>query len=322
MHRRYGITLWSALLVLALAATSCGSATRNGSSRTTAEESMISEPARRFIPALPPSTLQGEAYTEYMAKHYWDRFDFADTTFIAEVEPQHMTTAFAVYVSEYVTDATANHLMSNLMARAATSRQMFDYFLRMAEVVLHDPNSPLRNDEKYIPVLEATVASPLYDEVERLPYEYDLEMARQNRVGREANDFTLTLDSGRSMRMYDIEADYLLIFISNAGCPMCREVKEQIVASPLMNELTERGTLKVVVLYPDKDLAAWREQTKEYPEAWICAYDNGQIIERERLYDLKAIPALYLLDRDKRVMAKDCTDVAYIEELITRAEEQ
>lgn len=322
MHRRYGITLWSVLLVLAMVFASCGSTTRKGTPRTAEVSKPASVPARRFIPALPPSTLQGEAYTEYMAEHYWDRFDFTDTTFIAEVEPQHMTTAFAVYVSEYVTDTTANRLMSRLMARATSSRQMFDYFLRMAEVVLHDPNSPLRNDEKYIPVLEATVASPLYDEVERLPYEYDLEIARQNRVGRAANDFTLTLDGGRSMRMYDIEADYLLIFISNAGCPMCREVKEQIVASPLLNELTERGTLKVVALYPDEDLAAWHEQTKEYPEAWICAHDSGQLIERERLYDLKAIPALYLLDREKRVMAKDCTDVAYIEELITRAEEQ
>lgn len=322
MRQRFYVIASILLAVLVVISSSCGTASRQSKTAGAQSSQMPdSEPARRFIPALPPSTLQGEAYIDYMAEHYWDRFDFADTTFISKVEPQHMATAFAVYVSEYVTDSTAQRLMSQLMARASTSRQMFDYFMMLAEGVLHDPNSPLRNDEKYIPVLESAVASPHYNEVERLPYEYDLEMARQNRIGRAANDLKLTLEDGRTMMIYDIEADYLLIFISNAGCPMCREVKEQILASPLMNELTERGTLKVVALYPDTDLEAWHEQTKEYPESWICAYDKGQTIQRERLYDLKAIPALYLLDRQKRVMAKDCTDVAYIEELISRAEE-
>ena len=37
-----------------------------------------------------------------------------------------------------------------------------------------------------------------------------------------------------------------------------------------------------------------------------------QVRDRE-LYDLKAIPALYLLDRDKRVMVKDAVDVGLIE---------
>ena len=39
---------------------------------------------------------------------------------------------------------------------------------------------------------------------------------------------------------------------------MCRDVREQIVASPMLNELIERGTLKVLVIYPDEDLEAWR----------------------------------------------------------------
>ena len=43
------------------------------------------------------------------------------------------------------------------------------------------------------------------------------------------------------------------------------------------------------------------------------------MIRERELYDLKAIPALYLLDRDKRVLVKDSTDVPQIEEAIDRA---
>ena len=273
-----------------------------------------------FIPALAPAMLPQEQKMEYMREHYWDKFDFADTTFVNQIDSTKMLTAFAVYATGYIPDSLAYKYMPRLMQRASTSKRMYTYFLMLAEGVLHDPNSPLRNDEKYIPVLEAAVASPLYDEYERMPYEYDLKVAMQNRVGHKANDFTYTLSSERSARMYNVKAEYLLIFISNPGCPMCRDIREQLMASPLLNELSERGKFKVLVIYPDKDLEAWREHLGDYPSSWINAYDKGGVITEQNLYDLKAIPALYLLNKDKIVMAKDCTDVEYIEHLISEAE--
>ena len=270
-----------------------------------------------FIPALAPAMLPQEQKMEYMREHYWDKFDFADTTFINQIDSTKMLTAFAVYATGYIPDSLAYKYMPRLMQRASTSKRMYTYFLMLAEGVLHDPNSPLRNDEKYIPVLENAVQSSLLDEYERMPYEYDLEIARQNRIGRIANDFTYTLASGRTATLHNIKADYTLIFISNPGCPMCREVKEQITTSPMLQELIERKELKVLVIYPDTDLEAWREHLQDYPASWINGYDADQRIEKERLYDLKAIPALYLLDKQKRVMAKDCTDVAYIEKLLS-----
>ena len=270
-----------------------------------------------FIPALAPAMLPQEQKMEYMREHYWDKFDFADTTFINQIDSTKMLTAFAVYATGYIPDSLAYKYMPRLMQRASTSKRMYTYFLMLAEGVLHDPNSPLRNDEKYIPVLESAVQSSLLDEYERMPYEYDLEIARQNRIGRTANDFTYTLASGRTATLHNIRADYTLIFISNPGCPMCREVKEQITTSPMLQELIERKELKVLVIYPDTDLEAWREHLQDYPASWINGYDADQRIEKERLYDLKAIPALYLLDKQKRVMAKDCTDVAHIEKLLS-----
>ena len=38
---------------------------------------------------------------------------------------------------------------------------------------------------------------------------------------------------------------------------------------------------------------------------WIDGYDAGQRLTREQVYDLKAMPTLYLLDAEKRVILKD-----------------
>ena len=138
-------------------------------------------------------------------------------------------------------------------------------------------------------------------------------MASQNRIGRPANDFRYTTADGATRRMYDIRAEYLLLFINNPGCNMCKTVREAISASPMLNELIERGKLKVLALFPDEDLTEWQECRPQIPARWINAYDKGCVVRDRELYDLKAIPALYLLDRDKRVMVKDAVDVGLIE---------
>ena len=94
---------------------------------------------------------------------------------------------------------------------------------------------------------------------------------------------------------------------------MCKTVREAISASPMLNELVERGKLKVLALFPDEDLTEWQEYRPQILARWINAYDKGCVVRDRELYDLKAIPALYLLDRDKRVMVKDAVDVGLIE---------
>lgn len=286
----------------------------------TEPQSVTAPRTYRFRMVQPPAMATDEDKFAYMAEHYWDKFDFSDTVFIAHADTAEMARAYAIYVANFVAP-TEQEPIRNLMQRASTSKKMFDYFVMLAEQVLHDPNSPVRNEELYIPVLEAQMTTPFYDEYERLAPEYDLQLARQNRIGHRANDFCYTLASGRSARLYSLKADYVLIFINNPGCPMCKQIQTAIGKSQLLNDMLAKGTLKVLAIYPDRDLDAWHEYAPTMPASWINSYDKGCVIEAERLYDLRAIPAMYLLDSHKTVLVRDSTSVAEVEQAIvaTRA---
>lgn len=284
--------------------------------KTTTEPQSVPVPRTyRFRMVQPPAMATDEDKFAYMAEHYWDKFDFSDTVFIAHADTAEMARAYAIYVANFVAP-TEQEPIRNLMQRASTSKKMFDYFVMLAEQVLHDPNSPVRNEELYIPVLEAQLNTPFYNEYERLAPEYDLQLARQNRIGHRANDFRYTLASGRSARLYSIKADYVLIFINNPGCPMCKQIQTAIGESQLLNDMLAKGTLKVLAIYPDRDLDAWYEYAPTMPASWINSYDKGGVIEAERLYDLRAIPAMYLLDSHKTVLVRDSTSVAEVEQAI------
>lgn len=302
---------FSMIVLLTLGFVGCGGrATQTNVGQDTKQKSSYTF----RLPQIPP-TLQGDAAKEYLRRHIWDGFDFTDTLQLAQLDERMMIQAFAYYVAT-ISENQPKEPMLAIMQHAATSKPMLEYFVNLAEKVLHDPNSPARSDEKYIPVLEYLLASPLLDEYEKMPYESDLHVARQNRVGHQANDFVYTTANGKKGKMSGLKADYTIIFISNPGCPMCREIKQQIEQSALLGGMIDNGSLKILVIYPDEDLVAWREHLGDYPQKWINAYDDGQKITHSCLYDLRAIPALYLLDEQKRVMAKDCTNVSYIEKLI------
>lgn len=270
-------------------------------------------PLHDFVLPQPPVTMTQPQQAEYLRDHYWDHFRFSDTTALATVDTMAMLRHFGLYASICALQPTNGEPMRRLMQRAASSRAMCDLFLYLADMVLHDPNSPLRNDEFYIPILETQLATAWYDTYERIAPTYDLEMARKNRIGHPANDFRYTTADGRSHTLYTLQAEYLLLFFNNPDCAMCKEIREAIDASELLSALIAEGRLKVLALYPDEDLQAWHNYRKQIPASWINAYDaEGQIRNEER-YSLNAIPSLYLLDHQKRVIFKDSTDVGALE---------
>ena len=267
-----------------------------------------------------PSTtieLSPEQELREVLDHYWDGFDFEDTEALKELNREQLVYAISEYVS-LIPAEDADARMRDLIRRASTSHDMLDYFATVCEIVLHNPNSPLRNDEYYIPVLEELLASPLLNEYERIAPAYDLEIALKNRIGKAATDFVYTLEDGSEHRLYDIKANYTILMFSNPECPLCGEIMRQIDCSEFLSVLMQNGVLEVLTLYPDEDIAHWRKYLDNIPSEWIRAYDKGQILTKERLYNLSAIPALYLLDRDKHVLIKDGTSVADIENLLMR----
>ena len=300
------------LILAAVGLAACGGRAPRRPAATTAETPAV------FLPAIAPAALAPEERVEWLRWHYWDNFDFADTTFLARADTLQLFEAYARYVQLLFSVPTDGAPMDSLMRRASASRPMLDYFAMLADQVLGDPNSPLRNDEFYIPVLRAQLSSPWYDEYERLAPEYDLNLALQNRIGHPANDFRYTLAAGATGTLYGLRAEYVLLFINNPGCPMCREIREAISASPMLTELIEHGRLRVLALYPDENLDEWRAYREQIPASWINAYDDGCVLREKGLYDLSAIPSLYLLDAQKRVLVKDATDVALVEEVIDR----
>ena len=257
-----------------------------------------------------PAMLSGqEQVDDFYARNWWRDFDYSDTTQVALTDTAYMVRLFADWatVLERVPRETGTECVEQVMDRASASENTFGMFVMAAREVLADPNSQLRDDELYMPVLRIRIASPFTDEVTRERCRYRLGILSQNRIGHKANNIRT---------LYGIKAEYTLIFINNPGCEMCRTVREEICASALLSGYIASGRLKVLAIYPDQDLDEWLRYRSEMPSAWINGYDRECVMRSEGTYNLTAIPSLYLLDSGKTVLVKDAVSIPLIESAI------
>lgn len=294
------------MLLLGLLLLSCGGKNKDTPSQADRKTHI---PKSFEMVAVPSMMIDPGDRALYLVQHYWDRFDFTDTSYIglaAVTEQAFVNFAQILAMRDLIpyTDAVAG--IRSMLDAAQADSAVYRYFTDLYKKYFYMGNSPLMNDEYYIPALEHMLNSPHLDTSAQTSVQLDLNRIRRNLPGQRAEDFSYTLASGETWSLHRLRADFTLLVFNNPDCSACKEVQTQMTASPLLSELIRLGHLQVLALYPDADLEAWHKHRDQLPSAWINAYDQEQRILLNELYDLKAIPMLYLLDAQKNVLLRDC----------------
>jgi hypothetical protein len=74
-----------------------------------------------------------------------------------------------------------------------------------------------------------------------------------------------------------------------------------------LKELVENGTLKVVLVYTEGDADVWKNHKNDHPSGWLSVFDASETVRMKRIYELRAMPSLYLINKNKKVVLKDVT---------------
>lgn len=245
------------------------------------------------------------ADAEIVLLHYWDDFDFTDTAMV--MNPEIGEQKFVDFIAAFpeVPDTVRREAINKMLAEAEKTPASFDYFIKQFEHYLYDPNSPMRNDLYYESVLAFLVNSEKLSEAERLGHTNLLKLVRKNQVGTDAADFRFLLPDGDNSSLYELDAPLTMLFFYEPGCSFCETSIDQLEVSQFIQEMIADNNLNILAIYPYDDLNIWKGYHGRIPSTWINGFDSrGQILERN-LYDIRATPTIYLLDKDKKVLLKD-----------------
>ncbi len=309
-----GRTLTYSLAILcALAAVGCGGR-GNGNGNSAAFRPLAFPP----MPEPPAVIAEPGEKAEYVVSNYWNEFLGqsypCDSNVVNGVLADDVEKALGTYVTllEKACDiGFGRKAMAGFFAKvekfqaADTSSNVFGFFEKMVPKYLYDPNSPVRNEDLYLPYVSGLAVSEYVDSEMKPAYDHDARMCSLNMIGSPAADFTFTDLGGKRRTLYGVKAESTLLFFTNPGCPACKEIVESLTSDGKIADMVASGRLAVVNVYIDDELDKWREYASVYPKNWYNGYDQSYIIRSDVTYNVRAIPSLYVLDSEKKVIMKD-----------------
>ena len=253
--------------------------------------------ARVFpFPEIPATLAEPEARKAFLLTHYWDQFSFADTTLVnnRDVTEQGFVNFIALLADGTTPEELTRESLENWCAGFVGKDHARKVLTQTADDYLFNPNS------------EALLGKLPQTDAMRSAYRFKLELVKRNNVGDKATDFVYYLSDGsrHTLAATPVKNDRLLLMFYDPECESCHEVLLQMAADTALAEAVRIGKLSVLAVYTEGNDEVWRKALPDMPEGWTVGTDR-EAVKTGALYDLKAMPSLYLLDGSKTVLLKD-----------------
>lgn len=238
----------------------------------------------------------------YQKNHYWDNINLSDEgilrtpifesrlkgffTNILIQTPDSLNMEVDRFIAktegnkntyQYVVSYLLNHFnQSNIMSHDAV-------FVHIAENYYINKKAPWANEE---------LMTKLKERVNRL---------RPNLVGKIAPNLVLESDNGEYIALNQIKAKYTIVYFWEPDCSHCQ--KETPILYNFYNKVRDKG-IQVYAIYTQYKKEEWQKSLAEKGYDWINVWDANYNSNFRALYDITSTPTVFLLDKDKKIIAK------------------
>ena len=257
-------------------------------------------------PAIPDTLRSVEQRAGYLSEHYWDNYNFADTLLLKskEVTEQGFVNFIDILNRFNLDNASKGVAHKDIVQKGITrkditqkgiacfTRKAFsnaaakERFENLIEHYFEDQLSPVRNDRVYLMFLEEMKNSPCFDETEKERIAFKIKTTNKNLPGDIAINFKFKDESGKEHQLSDYKDQKVILYFYDPDCENCHEV------SAWLKQQTIPADIKVLKMIADNHISY--------------------------IYSLKNMPTIFLLDKENKVILKDCTAQELIENISTK----
>lgn len=239
----------------------------------------------------------------YYVEHYFENLDLSDTRMLyTPVIHQRVNNLFT---NVLIKDADTMIKAAERVIELADNNEEVIKFLTWFITVNAERSEVMGMDRLYVHMVDnhfSEEKTPWISKNVLNNLKSRADILRNVLIGNKAPNMILIDTSGAYTPLHSVEAKYLVVHFWDAECGHCRRQTPHI--KKLYDELNQYG-VEIYSVYIDRQTPEkWKKYIRENEMNWIHVYDGQRWTNFHDLYDVYATPLIYLLDEDKKIIAK------------------
>lgn len=256
------------------------------------------------------------AYNHYK-EHYWDGISFTDDRLIRtpvlqqrfdryydEVLPQQPDSLIR-YVERMLTASKPSEEMFKFVLSSLTDKYINPKYMGQDAVFVH-------LFEKYY--MSGQADSWLNEKYRKYVFDRGYSLI-SNTIGKKAAELPMIDTLGKDFSLYALQAPYTVLCFWDPTCGHCKEEVPKV--DSIFQAKWRKEGVKLVGIMTDGGKENWLNYIREHKlTGWMHIYQTDETKDRiykanmpgyRQLYDVYQTPMIYLLDRNKQIIAKKLT---------------
>jgi len=251
----------------------------------------------------------------YMKKHYFDRVDFSDErllrTPVYEMKIDQFFDRELIQIPDSIIPEV-DKLMTRIIVDEKEGYEGTMYYTTLHHLFMKYQNPKYMGldnifvyimgqyyvNNKMIP--ERVVNDSAY--MAKVNERYH-KMAK-NKIGDVATDLMLYSKDYEWVSLNSIKADYIVLYFYDVDCGHCKKTIPEWERIYEKNNLQDKGVVNVYV-YTQTEMEKWQKFIVDKKlEKGVHVFDPRQNTNFRESYDVYSTPVSYILDKDKKIIAK------------------
>ena len=255
---------------------------------------------------------QAEKFKIYK-KHFWDNIDFTDDRILRTPIYHNKLERYMKQLTVQYPDSI-NKSADVIAEKASANKELFKYTVFWITNT-YERSKIMGMDAVFVHMAENYYMTNRAHWVDSAQLARISERAMQLKpilIGKTAPDLFLRDKDNKVVSLHNTKGEYTVLYFWDPDCGHCKKVTPKL--NDLYLKMKDKGVnVYAVSIYPD--LEKIQKFVKEKDIKFINVYDPYHQFNFKQTYDIYSTPVVYVLDKDKKILAKRL-DVEQIEDFL------
>jgi peroxiredoxin len=251
-----------------------------------------------------PASLPPEFRLPYLKQHYFDGVDFSDTALLRSNAWANKAISYlALYSDNRFTQKQLEtefiKAVTQMLSAASVNPEVFKFLLDYLV-----SGFDKYHFEDVITYMAENFQDPFACENpdRKSALQKKLDTFKKIAIGQPAPDFELPDTKGKPVKLSSIQSEFTLVIFWTSECGHCMEMMPRVKA---IYEAQKPRRYEILAVSIDTSRTGWLQAIKDEKMTWINGSElKGFDSQSADVYNIYATPTMFLLDRNKKILAK------------------